>query len=32
MLGLTEKMGWLVTNQQFAKLQIMRSVVYVAKN
>ena len=32
MLGLTEKMGWPVTNQELAKVQIIKSAVYVAKN
>ena len=32
MLGLTEKMGWPVTNQELAKVQIIKSVVHVAKN
>ena len=32
MVGLTEKMGWLATNQELAEVQIVRSVVYVAKN
>ena len=29
---ITEKMGWLVNNQEFAKVQIIKSIVYVAKN
>ena len=32
MLGLTEEMGLLVTNKELAKMQIIKSVVYVAKN
>ena len=32
MLGLTEEMGLLVTNKELAKVQIIKSVVYVAKN
>ena len=32
MVRLTEKMGWLATNQELAEVQIVRSVVYVAKN
>ena len=32
MLGLTEEMGLLVTNKELAKVQIIKTVVYVAKN
>ena len=32
MLGLTEKMGWPVRNQELAKVQIVKGAVYVAKN
>ena len=32
MLGLTEEMCLLVTNKEHAKMQIIKSVVYVAKN
>ena len=32
MVGLTENMGWLATNQELAEVQIVISVVYVAKN
>ena len=31
MVGLTERMDWLATNQELAEVQIV-SVVYVAKN
>ena len=32
MLGLTEKMDWLVSNQELTKVHIIKSAVYVAKN
>ena len=32
MLGLTVKMVWLVTNQEFAEVQIIKSVVCVVKD
>ena len=31
-LGLSERMGRLVTNQELAKTQIIKSVMYMAKN